>query len=112
MLVSRGRSSLKLFQADLILAVTGSTHPPVFPDTTSKTHLKSQYECLGKCTPLVAELEKAIAALESALEDYFKIQSNLKTILGDKYDEHYYGKSQKVQQLVEEKIHECNVRIE
>ena len=36
LLVRRGRSSLKLFHADLILAVTASIQPPVFPITSPR----------------------------------------------------------------------------
>ena len=39
MLVSRSRSSLKLFLVDLILALTSSTQPPVFPDITNVAKL-------------------------------------------------------------------------
>ena len=58
---------------------------------------------------LVSELEQSIGNIEFHLEEYYKIHSHLKTILGSDYDD---GKLEKVQDIVEQKLTQCKDRIQ
>ena len=85
---------------------------------SKKYVLEDQYLCdkldrmISKLVPedisLISEIEQNISDLEFYLEEYYKIQSNLKTILGSDYDKE---KLEKVQIVVEEKVKQCKDRI-
>ena len=58
------------------------------------------------------EIKQAIVRLNTLLEDYLRLQCNIKVVVGDRYEKEFNQKVDGISKLVYTKIWECNSKVE